>query len=166
MRKSLLAVSIAAVATLTVGACSGPARSGAAAETHVTEIASDSFADPDATQDSVVVGSLADLLPEVTDADFDTRVLTSREDTVVMFTAPWCKSCEQSASAIAYAMSLPLGATYLRYGIDVEVNQDFRNRYGITGIPVFLAFRDGEVIGKHVGQVTGRQLSDWLGRVL
>jgi thioredoxin 1 len=81
-------------------------------------------------------------LQEITDADFETEVLSADIPVLVEFWAQWCGPCHQIAPALAKIADERAGALRV-----VKVNSDENpitsSRYRVMGLPTMLVFRDG-----------------------
>jgi putative thioredoxin len=89
---------------------------------------------------------------EVTDADFDERVLRRSEQVPVLvdFWADWCQPCHMLAPVIEKAVAAQEGKVELAK-LDVDSNQATAARYGVRGLPTVKAFRDGQVATEFTG---------------
>jgi putative thioredoxin len=98
---------------------------------------------------------------DVTDADFDERVLRRSSDVPVLvdFWADWCQPCHMLAPVIERAVAAHEGKVELAK-LDVDANPATAARYGVRGLPTVKAFRDGRVASEFTGaqpaQVVGR----------
>ena len=64
------------------------------------------------------------------------------------FTAQWCPPCRQLEpvlESIGHAYQLPVVA------IDVEVERDLAQRFGVKSMPTVVLWRDGREVGRMVG---------------
>jgi putative thioredoxin len=89
---------------------------------------------------------------DVTDADFDERVLRRSEAVPVLvdFWADWCQPCHMLAPVIEKAVAAHDGRIELAK-LDVDANQATAARYGVRGLPTVKAFRDGRVATEFTG---------------
>jgi putative thioredoxin len=89
---------------------------------------------------------------EVTDADFERRVLerSSELPVLVDFWADWCQPCHMLAPVIERAVAAHSGGIELAK-LDVDANPATAARYGVRGLPTVKAFRDGRVASEFTG---------------
>src|ERR687895_584352 len=89
---------------------------------------------------------------DVTDADFDERVLRRSDEVPVLvdFWADWCQPCHMLAPVIEKAVAAHDGKIELAK-LDVDANQATAARYGVRGLPTVKAFRDGRVATEFTG---------------
>jgi putative thioredoxin len=89
---------------------------------------------------------------DVTDADFEQRVLRRSEKVPVLvdFWADWCQPCHMLAPVIEKAVDAHEGKVELAK-LDVDSNQATAARYGVRGLPTVKAFRDGKVASEFTG---------------
>jgi thioredoxin 1 len=87
---------------------------------------------------------------EITDASFETEVLRAPILTIVDLWADWCVPCKNLAPILDQ-----IGEEYsgkLRVvKLDVDANPDVPARYGVTGIPTLLLFKNGDLVQTIVG---------------
>ena len=92
---------------------------------------------------------MADLL-EITDDNFQEKVLDSKLPVLVDLWAVWCAPCRMVAPIVDQ-----LAADYkdrLQVGkMDVDTNPKTPTEYGVQGIPTVILFKDGEEVGRIVG---------------
>jgi putative thioredoxin len=89
---------------------------------------------------------------EVTDADFEERVLRRSAELPVLvdFWADWCQPCHMLAPVIERAVAAHAGKVELAK-LDVDSNQGTAARYGVRGLPTVKAFRDGRPVSEFTG---------------
>ena len=98
----------------------------------------------------------------IIDADptnFDALITSERELVVVDFWGPQCPNCELFA-ATAPALVAELGDAPVRIvKVNAYAHEDLARRFSLIGIPAFLLFRNGRLLGR-MSQYYGRDY--WL----
>lgn len=102
----------------------------------------------------------ADVLT-LTDGNFESEVLQSKEPVLVDFWAVWCGPCRAIAPTIDELATEYKGRAKVGK-INVDENQHTAARFGIRSIPTLLVFKDGAV----VEQVVGAQPKDRIAKAL
>jgi thioredoxin 1 len=102
---------------------------------------------------------------ELTDSNFEEKVLKSDKPVIVDFWAEWCGPCRMVGPIVQeigedYADKAVVGK------LDVDSNPDITMKYGIRNIPTILFFKNGEVADKQVGAVPKSVLVDKLEALL
>jgi thioredoxin 1 len=92
----------------------------------------------------------------VTDQDFKTNVLESKEPVLVDFWAEWCGPCRSLAPTIDELANEFVGHAKVAK-LDVDANPNTAAEYGIKGIPAVLLFKDGQLIEQFIGR-RGKEL--------
>ena len=95
-------------------------------------------------------------------AEFDELVTGSPLPVVVDFWADWCGPCRMVAPEIEKLARLRVGKVVVAK-LDTEALPEVAARYGIQGIPAFIAFRGGRESQRAVGAMPAEQLARALG---
>jgi thioredoxin 1 len=90
------------------------------------------------------------MIGDVTEADFETRVLSSETPVLVDFWAEWCVPCHMVSPVVE-----EIGrekAEHLQVAkLNIDDNPDVARRYGIMSIPTLMLFVDGQEKARLVG---------------
>lgn len=93
---------------------------------------------------------------EITDQNFGTYLAESTP-LVVDLWAPWCGPCKMMLPIVE-----ELAADYegrVNIGkMNVDENEDTPEEYGVMNIPTMLFFKNGELVERHVGASSKKEL--------
>jgi len=101
----------------------------------------------------------------LTDAGFDQAVTNSEKPILVDFWAPWCGPCRFVGPILAEIAS-ERSDSLLVGKLNVDDNPRTAQKYGITGIPTMILFKDGKPIDRIVGAMPKNMLEQHLGKHL
>ena len=87
---------------------------------------------------------------ELTDANFQEKVLDSDKLTMIDFWAEWCGPC-RAIGPVVEELSKEYDGTVNVGKVNVDENPQLSVKYGITSIPAILFVKGGEVVDKLVG---------------
>lgn len=79
------------------------------------------------------------------ETDFTTHVLQSAKPVVVDFSATWCGACKTMKPVFEEVAGEMSEITFA--SVDVDVVSSLAARYNISGIPTFVCFKNGNIIG-------------------
>lgn len=108
--------------------------------------------------------SSADIV-NTTDASFDADVLKSNVPVVVDFWATWCQPCKAINPHLEALAAERRGALRV-VKVNTEENMGIATQYGVRNLPTLLLFRDGKVVGQHVGSLNRSALDKFVAPVL
>lgn len=103
------------------------------------------------------------LLPWIVDASegtFDTEVRAS-VPALVDFWAPWCAPCRM-VSPLVERIGRENAGRLKVVKLDVDTAPSIAERFGVSGIPLLVLFRDGAEIDRLVGAHPIAGLREWL----
>ena len=87
---------------------------------------------------------------EITDENFEVKVLKSDIPVIVDFWAAWCGPCRM-VGPIIDEISNDYAGKAIVGKVDIDSIQQYAAQFGVRNIPTVLLFDKGELIGRHVG---------------
>ncbi len=104
---------------------------------------------PEEDVDPVLINADGKIV-EITDATFKTEVLDAKAPVVLEFAADWCPFCRQMMPVVE-TVALEHRNTFIVGRLDIDANPRTPGEYKVNGIPTYIIFQDGKVVGKMVG---------------
>lgn len=86
----------------------------------------------------------------ITDSDFEEKVVKSNLPVLVDFWAEWCGPCKL-AEPVLEELSETFKDKILIMKINVDENNEQAQKFGILSIPTTVLFKDGKEVGRQVG---------------
>ena len=102
---------------------------------------------------------------ELTDSNFQEKVLDTEGVAVVDFWAEWCGPCRMIGPIIE-EMAKEYDGKALIAKVDVDSNPEISLKYGVRSIPTVLYLKNGEIVDKQVGATSKQVLSGKLDAIL
>jgi thioredoxin 1 len=101
----------------------------------------------------------------ITQANFKTEVLESKQPVLIDFWAEWCGPCRMVGPMVEelagdYAGKAKVGK------IDVDSEQDLAQNFSVSSIPTLLVIKGGKVVGSRVGVGSKADLAKMLDEAL
>lgn len=100
---------------------------------------------------------LLDRPVRITDTDFERVIAEAEVPVVVDFHADWCGPCKVMAPLLDELARARIGQLLVGK-LDTDRNQVTARRFGITGIPTLIVFRDGQELAREVGAVPKQRI--------
>ena len=100
-------------------------------------------------------------ITQVTDENFDDKVIGSKLPVVVDFWAERCGPCKQIAPALEELASEYEGEITIAK-VNVDENPVSPSKFGVRGIPALFLFKNGEMVSSKVGASPKASLQSWI----
>jgi thioredoxin 1 len=102
----------------------------------------------------------------VNDSNFENEVLQSDQPVVVDFWAEWCGPCK-AMSPVVDELANDMDGRMKVVKINIDDSPNAPTKYGVRGIPTFMVFKGGQVVGTRVGGgLSKTQLAEWVQSVI
>ena len=89
------------------------------------------------------------MIIEITNANFDEKVVKSEKPVLIDFWAEWCGPCRMLAPTVD---AIATERDDIKVGkINVDVEQELCVKFEIDSIPTLIILKEGEIAGKLVG---------------
>ena len=104
---------------------------------------------------------MSESIVHVTEATFDSEVLSAEVPVLVDFWAEWCGPCKMIAPILDEIASDYAGRLKV-CKVDVDSNAGIPEKFGIRGIPTLIVFKDGNAVETKVGALSKTQLAAFI----
>lgn len=101
-------------------------------------------------------------MEEINTENFETGVLKAEGMVLVDFNADWCGPCQMMKPILEEFAEKNTDVKLV--GINVDDNSDLAEKYGISGIPCLVLFKDGEEVNRVVGVQSVKKLEKLIGK--
>lgn len=101
----------------------------------------------------------------VSDADFEEKVLKADSPILVDYWAPWCGPCKMVAPILESVAGEYAGKLTIAK-LNIDDNPETPKKFGVRGIPTLTLFKNGNVEASKVGALSKSQLTAFLDSVL
>ena len=100
-------------------------------------------------------------ITQVTDENFEEKVIGSSIPVVVDFWAEWCRPCKQIGPALEELASEYDGQITIAK-VNVDENPVSPSKLGVRGIPALFLFKNGKMVSSKVGASPKAYLKSWI----
>jgi thioredoxin 1 len=100
---------------------------------------------------------MAGNVTEISDAEFNEKVLKATTVVVVDFWAPWCAPCK-SIAPLLDELAEEFGSQVTFFKVNVDENPKSPAQYSVRAIPNIVIFKGGSEVNRVVGAVLKDEL--------
>ena len=98
----------------------------------------------------------------ISDHDFEEKVLKDKNIVLCDFWAEWCGPCKQ-ISPILEELSEELQENKIMIAkVNIDDNPETPSKFGIMSIPTLLLFKEGKLVSTQVGLQQKKDLKSWI----
>ena len=98
----------------------------------------------------------------ISDHDFEEKVLKDKNIVLCDFWAEWCGPCKQ-ISPILEELSEELQENKITIAkVNIDDNPETPSKFGIMSIPTLLLFKEGKLVSTQVGLQQKKDLKSWI----
>ncbi|MBQ1387899.1 thioredoxin [Candidatus Saccharibacteria bacterium] len=101
-------------------------------------------------------------MKEINTEDFEMEVLEAEGMVLVDFNADWCGPCQMMKPILEEFAEK--NAEVKLVGVNVDDNSDLAEKYGVSGIPCLVLFKNGEEVNRVVGVQSVKKLEKLIGK--
>jgi len=105
------------------------------------------------------------MVTDLSDQEFDDKVLKSTLPVMVDLWAPWCGPCRMVAPVVE-KLAEKYDQKVKFYRLNVDDNPQTASRYRVMSIPTLLFFKGGKVVDTVIGAVPERTLEQKIEELL
>ena len=107
--------------------------------------------------------SKGEMMKNITKSTFEKDILQSKKIILLDVWAPWCGPC-RAMEPIVEAVSDEIKEWGEVAKLDASVEMDQVQELGVSGLPTFLVFKDGQIVDSIVGMTSKSKLIDLLSK--
>ncbi len=100
---------------------------------------------------------------EITEKEFQEKVLDSKLPVLLMFWGSWCPVCKRAEPMLQEIAEEMDGKKITIKKMNIDRNPHIATRYDVMGTPNFCLFKNGELVKRKFGSQSKKQILEMLG---
>jgi thioredoxin 1 len=105
------------------------------------------------------------MVMQISDSEFETKILQSNLPSLVDFWAPWCGPCKAIGPMVEELSEEYAGKVQITK-MNVDENPSTPGKYSIRAIPTLILFKNGQIVDQITGAVGKAQLKGLIEKAL
>ncbi len=101
----------------------------------------------------------------VTDKDFNEKIINSPLPVLIEFWASWCVPCKMM-DYVLNELEEEFDGKVLIAKLNIDRNRKTPQRYELTGVPTFSIFKDGKLIDSRIGAQSKKDLISMIEKII
>lgn len=102
---------------------------------------------------------------DITDKEFNEKVLKADKPVLLDYWAPWCGPCKLAEPALE-ELSEQHKDKLIIAKINIDENQENVQKYQVMSVPTTILYKDGEEIGRQAGFAGKKAYEELISKVL
>ena len=112
----------------------------------------------------ITINNKKECMKSITKNTFKQDILESKKIILLDVWAPWCSPCRAMESVLE-AVNEEIKGSAEVMKLDASVEMELVQELGVSGLPTFLLFKDGQIVDSVIGMTTKSNLVDLVAKI-